>query len=281
MSHGRPAATPLPDPTIKMTEGWHALHLYYTVDQQSLQQIGPDARAEGREKLRHILDPKGNEAPKRMQISVVSGHKADLCLLMLDEDPLVIDRICHSIRVSPLGTALKPVYSYVSITEVSEYVPTIDQYAEKLRIQEGLDENSASYKAKVSNYEQRLPIMNEQRLYPEFPPFPVFCFYPMSKTRVPHGNWYLESFSSRSSMMAEHATSGIKYAGKVSQLVTASTGFDDLEWGVSLWSRAPEHIHDIVYTMRFDRASAEFAIFGDFYISYIMEPIEAIAHLRL
>ena len=54
--------------------------------------------------------------------------------------------------------------------------------------------------------------------------------------------------------MAEHATSGIKFAGRVSQLITASTGFDDWEWGVTLWGRTPEEIKAIVYTMRFDRA---------------------------
>ncbi len=72
--------------------------------------------------------------------------------------------------------------------------------------------------------------------------------------------------------MAEHATSGIKFAGRVSQLITASTGFDDWEWGVTLWARSPEDIKEIVYTMRFDRASARYAEFGSFYISYVMSP---------
>ena len=81
--------------------------------------------------------------------------------------------------------------------------------------------------------------------------------------------------------MAEHATSGIKFAGKVSQLITASTGFDDWEWGVTLWGRTPEYIKEIVYTMRFDEASARYAQFGPFYISYIMSIEAALDHLRL
>ena len=76
-------------------------------------------------------------------------------------------------------------------------------------------------------------------------------------------------------------TSGIKFAGRVSQLITASTGFDDWEWGVTLWGRAPEYIKEIVYTMRFDRASARYAEFGPFYLSYIMPPADALAHLKL
>ena len=82
-------------------------------------------------------------------------------------------------------------------------------------------------------------------------------------------------------MMSEHATSGIQFAGRVSQLITASTGFDDWEWGVTLWGRAPEHIKDIVYTMRFDEASARYAEFGPFYISYILPTEEILAHLKL
>ena len=123
--------------------------------------------------------------------------------------------------------------------------------------------------------------MNKQRLYPDFPPFPVTSFYPMNKIRDPHANWFTLPFSRRSELMAEHATSGIKFAGRVSQLITASAGFDDWEWGVTLWGRAPEHIKEIVYTMRFDEASARYAEFGPFYISYVVSPADAITHLNL
>ena len=34
--------------------------------------------------------------------------------------------------------------------------------------------------------------------------------------------------------MAGHARVGRKYAGRVSQLITGSTGLDDWEWGVTL-----------------------------------------------
>jgi chlorite dismutase len=200
--------------------------------------------------------------------------------MILDADPLLIDSVVQRIRSSGLGTALQPVFSFVSITEISEYVPSVEQYAEKLKL-DGTDESSPAFQAKVKAYEQRLPAMNQQRLYPDFPPFPVTSFYPMNKIRHPLANWYTEPFSSRAAMMAEHATSGIKFAGRVSQLITASTGFDDWEWGVTLWGRAPEHIKEIVYTMRFDQASARYAEFGPFFISYVMSPDEAIKHLGL
>ncbi|MFN0197115.1 MAG: hydrogen peroxide-dependent heme synthase [Planctomycetaceae bacterium] len=281
MSHGRPEhSAPATPPTVCMTEGWHCLHLYYRIDQGALGLLSGSDRGQGKEELIELLRPDRAGAPARMQTSVVSGHKADLGLMILDADPLVIDGIAQGIRSSKLGAAFQPTYSFVSITEISEYVPTAEQYAEKLKLT-GSSPDDPAYKAKVQAYEQRLPAMNKQRMYPDFPPYPVTTFYPMNKMRHPLANWFTEPFSSRSDLMAEHATSGIKFAGKVSQLITASTGFDDWEWGVTLWARAPEFIKEIVYTMRFDRASARYAEFGPFYISYIMSATDALAHLKV
>ncbi|MCA9092005.1 MAG: chlorite dismutase family protein, partial [Planctomycetaceae bacterium] len=110
---------------------------------------------------------------------------------------------------------------------------------------------------------------------------PILCFYPMNKIRHPLANWYQEPFSHRMDMMTEHGRSGMMFAGKVSQVITASTGYDDYEWGVTLWGRAPEFIKEIVYTMRFDEASARYAEFGPFYISYIKSPQEIVDQLKL
>lgn len=277
----RPAAPPsLPEPTVRLTEGWHCLHIYYTVDPSELARLSDRDRQQGREELVALLNPQREGAPARLQTSVVAGHKADLALMLMDEDPLLIDSVCQQLRACKLGPALRPTYSFVSLTEVSEYVPTVEQYAERLR-RDGLSETDPAYQAKVAAYEQRLPMMNRQRLRPDFPNWPVTSFYPMNKIRDPRANWYTEPFSSRAEMMAEHATSGIKFAGRVTQLITASTGFDDWEWGVTLWGRSPDAIKDIVYTMRFDRASARYAEFGPFYLSYIMPPEDALRHLRV
>ncbi len=276
--HGH--AAPLPEPTVLMTEGWHCLHIYYRINQAALTTLSAGDRELGRSEVIDILNPDGEYVPCRMQVSAVSGHRADLGLILMDPDPLRIDAITQRLRASRLGTALEPTYSFVSITEVSEYVPTPEQYAARLQ-REGTKPDDPAFQAKLNAYQQRLPMMNQQRLYPDLPPFPVMTFYPMNKARHPLANWYTEPFSARSELMAEHATSGIRFAGRVSQLITASTGFDDWEWGVTLWSRAPEHIKEIVYTMRFDKASAGYAEFGPFYVSYIMSAREALEHMRV
>jgi chlorite dismutase len=75
--------------------------------------------------------------------------------------------------------------------------------------------------------------------------------------------------------MYEHGASGRKFAGRVLQLVTGSTGLDDFEWGVTLFAAAPDDLKECVHTMRFDEASARYADFGPFYTG-IVGPVEEV-----
>ena len=165
------------------------------------------------------------------------GHKADLCVMALSPDWSVLRGLQSGLQRAGLDI----VDSYVSITEVSEYA-------------KGLPEQ-----------------MLKDRLYPNLPPadLPAFCFYPMSKRREGHANWFATPFEERKAMMMEHGTSGRKFAGQLVQLITASSGLDDFEWGVTLFAKSPEVVKNVVYTMRFDEASAIFGEFGDFYVGYL------------
>ena len=165
------------------------------------------------------------------------GHKADLCVMALSADWSVL----RALQTGLQRAGLDIVDSYVSITEVSEYA-------------KGLPEH-----------------MLKDRLYPNLPPddMPAFCFYPMSKKREGHANWFATPFEDRKAMMMEHGTSGRKFAGQLVQLITASSGLDDFEWGVTLFAKSPEVVKNVVYTMRFDEASALFGEFGDFYVGYL------------
>ena len=176
--------------------------------------------------------------------------------------------------------ALRPTYSFVSVTEVSEYVPTVEQYAKRL-VAEGEEEGSDAFQAKVAAYQRREPVMRKQRLTPDLPEWPATCFYPMNKKRKVGENWFLLPFKDRNMLMAEHARSGMEFAGRVTQLITVGVGYEDWEWGVTLWARNPEYLKDIVYGMRFDEASARYAEFGPFYTSYVCPPAGIFDHCRI
>ncbi len=279
MAHGPPPAAPV-EISLTPEEGWHCGHYYYRFDRGVLASLSPAALTAGREQIMATLDPAGEHAPQRSQTSIVSGHKADFGLMLMDPDPFKIDAVHQTLLAGPLGPALVPTYSYVSVTEVSEYVPSIEQYAARL-VEEGEVEGSPSYQAKVKAYESREPMMRRQRLTPDFPAWPATCFYPMNKKRKTGENWFTMPFAERNKMMAEHARSGMAFAGKVSQLITVSVGLDDWEWGVTLWAKNPQYLKDIVYRMRFDEASARFAEFGPFYTSYVCTAERMLDHCRV
>jgi chlorite dismutase len=280
MSHPGAASESHSEISLVPSAGWHCSHLYYAFDRGALARMSGEAIAAGREQWICVLDPGSAEAPARMQTSVVSGHKADFGLMLMDPDPLKIDAVHQRLMASALGPALRPTYSFVSMTEISEYVPTVEQYGRRL-IDEGEAEGSPAYQAKVKAYAARLPAMNRQRLTPEFPAWPATCFYPMNKRREVGANWFTLPFSQRHRMMAEHAKSGMEFAGKVSQLITVGLGLEDWEWGVTLWARNPQFLKDIVYRMRYDEASARYAEFGPFYVSYVLPPAGMLDHCRV
>jgi len=274
----RPAHTRVPvEKSLTPTQGWHCSHMYYQFDRNVLRWTSPEAIASGRAEIEQALDPNHADASERLQTSIVSGHKADFSLMLMDPDPLKVDRVHQRLLNTSLGHAIKPSYSFVSISEVSEYVPTVEQYAQRL-VREGEEKGSPAYEAKIKAYETREPMMKKQRLTPDFPDLPATCFYPMNKKRDVGENWFALPFSARSEMMSEHARSGMAFAGKVSQLITVGCGLEDWEWGVTLWGANPQYLMEIVYKMRFDEASARYAEFGPFYTSYIATPTEMLKH---
>jgi peroxiredoxin len=257
--------------------GWHCSHLYYTWDRHALAKMSAEQITSGREDVISALDPKGSDAPLRLQTSIVSGNKADFGLMLMDPDPLKIDRVHHRLLSGPLGRALLPSYSFVSVTEISEYVPSVEEYGQRL-VAEGETAGSETFQAKAKGYGDRLASMNHQRLTPDFPEWPNTCFYPMNKKRKVGENWFLLPKEQRNALMSEHARSGMAFAGKVSQLITVGLGFDDWEWGVTLWAVNPEYLKDIVYRMRFDEASARYAEFGPFLVGYVTTAEKMLEH---
>jgi len=165
------------------------------------------------------------------------GHRGEIGVMVIGADVAAVRGLQVGLRRA--GLTIRD--SYLSITEVSEYA-------------RGLPEEAL-----------------RDRLYPQLPPEgkPAFCFYPMSKRREAHANWYATPFDERTAMMMEHGKSGRTFAGRIVQLVTASTGLDTHEWGVTLFGESIEVIKDVVYTMRFDRGSALYGEFGEFYVGYL------------
>ena len=71
-------------------------------------------------------------------------------------------------------------------------------------------------------------------------------------------------------MMKSHGLIGRKHAGRVKQIITGSVGFDDWEWGVTLFAHDVLEFKKLVYEMRFDEVSARFGEFGSFFVGNLL-----------
>jgi len=174
---------------------------------------------------------------------------------------------------------LEPVYTYLSVTELTEYMPTEEETRQNL-IQEKLQPSSPEFEKRLAEAAKRREEYEHYRLYPELPEWEVMCFYPMNKRRQGGDNWYALDFTTRKRLMGGHARVGRKFSGRVSQLITGSTGLDDWEWGVTLVAHQVDAIKEIVYEMRFDEVSARYGEFGPFYMNLRMDPEQLWEHLR-
>ncbi len=75
-------------------------------------------------------------------------------------------------------------------------------------------------------------------------------------------------------MMNKHGLVGRSYAGRITQIISGSIGFDDWEWGVTLFAGDPLDFKNVITDMRYDEASAKYAEFGRFYVGKRMRAEE-------
>jgi chlorite dismutase len=221
----------------------------------------------------------GDIAQGKDVLVVAHGNSNRAIVMELDQlDPLRSDEVpglelaTGVPLASTTSTPTAPCRASASSTTTPEQYR--DQMAEKGVTGDDLER-------RVAEFAERMETYTRDKLYPQMPEWELACFYPMSHRREGDDNWYSLDFDERRRLMGEHGRSGRAYTGRVLQLVSGSTGLDEWEWGVTLFTHDIADIKDIVYTMRYDEASARFAEFGDFVIGMRRTPEDLVAELGL
>jgi peroxiredoxin len=252
-----------PNP-LRPQEGLGALHLFYRVNLAAWRAQTGEKRALALDHLEAHL-AMAREQPETQIVTLSMFARTDIGFMILTPDLHNLNALEKNITASLGPDVLAPEFTYLSMTEKSEYTQKDDDYALELEKTEGLARGSAESEAKLIAFRERIQHYTHDRLYPVLPDWEYFCFYPMSKRREPGQNWYALDFQKRRHLMGGHMRVGRTYAGRVRQLVTGSTGLDDWEWGVTLFAHNPYDIKAIVYEMRFDEVTHTYGEFGPFY----------------
>jgi peroxiredoxin len=234
---------------VQTLEGWYALHDFRMIDWPAWKSASPEQRKQAEDDLAAFLQQwqqVENDKLGSTAVYSIVGQKADFMFMHLRETLEELNDLENAFNKSALAAYSIPVYSYVSIVELSSYLakPGVDPMEDPELV---------------------------ARLKPILPKAKHICFYPMDKKRDGNDNWYMVPAEERKTMMRSHGMIGRTYAGKVKQIITGSVGLDDWEWGVTLFAEDALQFKKLVYEMRFDEVSARFGEFGDFYVGNILD----------
>lgn len=230
---------------VETMDGWYSLHDLRTINWTSWKQASIEARKQALDEFQSLLsswDKTEENKEGSHCIYQMVGQKADIMMMILRPTMDELAEVETALNKSSLAEYLIPAHSHVSVVELSKYRPQKD----------GVDPES-------------LP-ETQARLKPILPKYDYISFYPMNRKREGNDNWYTLEKGERGKLLYEHSITGRKYAGKVKQIITGSIGFDEWEWGVTLFAHDALQIKKVVYEMRFDTATSRYGEFGDFFV---------------
>ena len=244
---------------VQTLEGWYVLHDFRAVDWIAWKTLTDAEREEIIDEFMQFqrsnaLVEESKEGSSCLYTIV--GQKADFVGMYLRPTLQDIGHLETMFQKTRFADFTIPSYSYVSVVELSNYIG-----------KEGVDPDTDPYV--------------QGRLKPILPKTEHICFYPMNKKREGNDNWYMLSMEDRRAMMRSHGMIGRKYAGRVTQIISGSVGFDDWEWGVTLFAEDPIVFKKLVYEMRFDEVSARYADFGSFFVGNRLSDDELVQFLNV
>jgi hydrogen peroxide-dependent heme synthase len=246
-------------------EGWHVLHLFYKIEHGQWQLFTESEKIRAKTRLAELVQEIRSAPDTQLLSFAMVTPKADMGFMLVTPDLQAANAWEKQISLALGADVMSAASAFFSMTERSEYLATEKEYKEGLQ-KDGIAEGSPEWETRMKEIQERLDKYLKFRLYPTLPDWPVVCFYPMMKRRKPEQNWYGLPFEKRKELMAGHGRVGRKWHGKILQLITGCTGLDDAEWGVTLFAQNTYDVKGIVYEMRFDPVSADYAEFGEFYI---------------
>lgn len=235
---------------MKTIEGWYCLHDFRTINWAKWRQASSQERELALHEFKNLISKWENVETKQQgshAVYTVVGQKADLLFMILRPTMKELNEVETEFNKTLLAQFTSPSYSYLSVIEKSSYSQ--------------MPENP---------YED--PVMRA-KLYPIIPKTDYICFYPMSKLRSENKdkNWFMLPIEERKRLMFEHIETGRPYTKQVKRIITGSTGFDDYEWGVSLFCDDALQFKKLIYETRYDEVSAIYGIFGSFYIGALLK----------
>lgn len=259
-------------PSVRPERGLHLMHWFVRVDRERWARLRPADSQEARRRLEKLCATYSASPHPRLCTYAGLGGKADLGFVLYADDLVRLGQMHRHLEACFPAGCLQPVFGLVSLTTPGPDQPDAEAVRRQLIEQEGLDPASPVFQQRWAQLlEQRAPLEPSQ-LYPELPDWELMAFYPFNRRRQGPDNWYLLDPPTRQRLAAQQARCAASFGDQVLQLVTAAVGLDDWEWGVTLVAHQPDALHQFVYQMRFDPATARYTDFGPVFLNLRLRP---------
>src|ERR1700736_6931005 len=145
--------------TLVPEQGWHCLHLFYRVEYGQWQLLNREEQNAAKTNLAKLVQEiRAIDSTQLLTLSVVTP-KADLGFMLITPDLQTANKIEKQLLLSLGPDVLTPVYSYLSLTEESEYITTEEEYIATLdpgtkRDPVKLEEALNTFRERINNTRQ-------------------------------------------------------------------------------------------------------------------------------
>src|SRR5438093_9222419 len=113
-------------------EGWHCLHLFYRAEYGQWQLLGREEQNSAKTNLSSLVqEVRAMESTQLLTLGMVTP-KADIGFMLITPDLHNANTIEKRLSLSLGADVLTSVYSYLSLTEESEYITPEEEFAQTL-----------------------------------------------------------------------------------------------------------------------------------------------------
>src|SRR5881628_915960 len=154
-------------------EGWHFLHLYYRIEYGQWQLLSREEQNAAKTNLSSVVqEVRAMESTQLLTLSMITP-KADIAFMLITPDLHSANKIEKQLSLSLGADVLTPIYSYLSLTEESEYITTEKEYAETLVKEQNIKPDSDKLAEAMTSFRERMKHYRQERVYPTLPDWPV------------------------------------------------------------------------------------------------------------
>src|ERR1700719_3844297 len=134
--------------------GWHCLHLFHRIEYGQWQLLNREEQNSAKTNLSSLVqEVRAMECTQLLTLGMVTP-KADIGFMLITPDLHNANGIEKRLSLSLGPDVLTPVYSYLSLTEESEYITTEEEYAQTL--ESSVRKHPAKFDADLATFSESM-----------------------------------------------------------------------------------------------------------------------------